>query len=127
MQGVGDKMRQIYAPIWIDTLFTTVVPELVEEGYDCFVIADVRYPNEADKIHKMGGTVVKVVREAGGVSVGADHPSETSMQGYEDFDFIITNNGTLEEFYEKLDKLMEVVIHGRAERQDNDRGEGIRS
>ncbi len=106
MQKVGDGMRKIYADIWIDTVFYTTIPQHEEEGYDCFVISDVRYPNEGDKVHAEGGTLVKVLREGAGVKVGADHSSETAMKNYTDFDFILDNNGSFEEYYEKLDKLM---------------------
>jgi hypothetical protein len=119
MQGVGQKMREIYPDIWVDTVFFTTIPEGEEEGFDCFVISDVRYPNEGDKVHKESGTLVKVLREAGGVSVGADHSSETSMRDYEDFDFVIENNGSLDEYFQKLDRLVEEIGYGRTEGQDN--------
>ncbi len=118
MQGVGQKMREVYPDIWIDTVFNTTIPEFEKEGYDCFVISDVRYPNEGDKILAAGGTLVKVLRAHAGVEVGADHSSETSMQDYRDFDFIIDNNGTFEEYFGKLDKLMEEIKYGREERRN---------
>jgi hypothetical protein len=118
MQGVGEKMREIFPDIWVDTVFNATIPELEKQGYDCVVISDVRYPNEGDKVRSEGGVLVKVLRDAGGVSVGAGHSSETSMRNYADFDFIIDNNATFEEYYEKLDKLMEAVGYGRTEGRD---------
>ncbi len=112
MQGVGENMRKIYPNIWVDTVFYTTIPEHQEEGFDCFVISDVRYPNEGDKVHLEGGTLVKILRDEGGVSVGAEHSSETSMRDYEDFDFIINNNGSLAEYLERIDKLMEAISYG---------------
>lgn len=109
LQGVGEKMRQIHPSIWVDTVFNTTIPQLQKEGYNCFVVSDVRYPNEADKIHEHGGIVVRIDRTAGGASVGANHASETSMDGYSEFDFVIDNNTTLEEYYIKLDELMEAL------------------
>ncbi len=118
MQKVGDGMRKIYPEIWVDTVFYTTIPEHQKEGYDFFVISDVRYPNEGDKIHAEAGTLVKVLRESGGVDVGANHSSETAMKNYKNFDFIIDNNGTFNEYYERLDKLMEEIEpNGREERQ----------
>ena len=89
MQGIGEKMRQVHPSIWVDTLFNVSIPELVKQGFDCFVISDVRYPNEGDKIHDKGGVVVKVIRRGSGVTVGASHSSETAMQDYSNFDFIL--------------------------------------
>ena len=118
MQKVGEGMRKIYPEIWVDTVFYTTIPDHEKDGYDFFVVSDVRYPNEGDKIHAENGTLVKVLRDGGGVEVGADHSSETAMQDYTNFDFIIDNNGTFQEYYERLDKLMEEIEHhGREERQ----------
>ena len=112
LQGVGSKMRDIYPDIWIDTVFNVTIPELAMQGYDCVVISDVRYPNEGNKIHQKGGSVIKITREGSGVTVGASHPSETSMRDYDAFDFILENNGSLEEFHAKLDRLMGELEYG---------------
>ncbi len=118
MQKVGDGMRKIYADIWVDTVFYTTIPQYEEEGYDCFVISDVRYPNEGDKVHAEAGTLVKVLRDGAGVEVGANHSSETAMKNYTDFDFIIDNNGSFEEYFAKFDELMEEIGYGREERRN---------
>lgn len=119
MQGVGEKMRKVYPDIWVDTVFNVTIPQLAEQGFDCFVISDVRYPNEGDKIHKEGGIVVKVTREGSGVTVGASHSSETAMRDYQDFDFVLDNSNSFEAYYQKLDKLMEDIGYGRIQGQDN--------
>lgn len=110
MQKVGDGMRKIYPSIWIDTVFYSTIPELEKEGYSNFVISDVRYPNEGDRLKEIEGAfVVRVDRDAGGTEIGADHPSETSMDNYHDWDFIIKNNGTLEEYYDNIDQVLEEI------------------
>jgi hypothetical protein len=118
MQAVGEKMREIFPSIWVDTVFYSTIPPLSKEGYDCFVISDVRYPNEGDKVHSNGGVLVKVIRPGSGVTVGANHSSETAMNGYSEFDFIIENNGELQEYFLKLDTLMEEINYDRKERRD---------
>jgi hypothetical protein len=119
LQGIGEKMRHVFPDIWVDTVFNTTIPEYVQQGFDCFVISDVRYPNEANKIHAIGGSVVKVTRKGSGVTVGASHSSETSMQDYKEFDFILENNGDFQEYFWKIDQLMkELNYNGREERQD---------
>jgi len=119
MQGVGEKMRKVYPDIWVDTVFNVTIPRLEEQGFDCFIISDVRYPNEGDKIHKEGGVVVKVTREGSGVTVGASHSSETAMRDYQDFDFVLDNSSSFEAYYRKLDHLMEDIGYGRTQGQDN--------
>jgi hypothetical protein len=117
MMGVGEKMRQIFPNIWVDTVFYTTISEWEKEGYDCFVISDVRYPNEGDRIHDKGGSVAKIIREGAGVTVGAGHSSETAMLDYKNFDFIIDNNGSFEDYFKKIDAMME-EINGRTSRRD---------
>lgn len=118
LQELGEKMREIFPDIWIVKVFNETIPQLQEEGYEYFGISDVRYPNEANWIRKYDGTVVRVTREGSGTSVGADHSSETAMKNFV-CDVEISNNGTHEEYFAKLDTLMEEVLHGREERQDN--------
>jgi len=109
MQGLGEKMREIYPDIWIDTVLNITIPRLRAQGFSRFVISDVRYPNEAEKIKKVGGVVVKVTREGSGVTVGVNHSSETSMQDYTDYYKIIENNGTLDEFFLSVCDLAEEI------------------
>lgn len=117
LQGIGEKMRQVYPDIWIDTVFNTTIPEFQKQGFDCFVISDVRYPNEGNKIHNIGGKVVRVVRTGSGVTVGTGHSSETSMQDYKGFDFVLENNGSFGDYFLKLDQLIkEIGYNGGEER-----------
>jgi hypothetical protein len=106
LQEVGQKMREIFPEIWVVRVFNETIPKLQEQGYDCFIISDVRYPNEAEYIRKQLGAVVRVNREGSGVTVGAEHSSETSLLDYK-CDYEIDNSGTFEEYFEKLDKMMD--------------------
>jgi lambda repressor-like predicted transcriptional regulator len=119
LQELGEKMREIFPDIWIVNVFNATIPELQKQGYDYFAISDVRYPNEANWIRKHGGAVVRVNREGSGVTVGAEHSSETAMKNFV-CDVEISNNGTFEEYFEKLDRMMEEVLqYGGDEGQDN--------
>lgn len=71
------------------------------------VIADVRYPNEADAIRKLGGKVIRVERE--GVKPANEHPSESALNDY-NFDVVITNNSTIETLNSVLDKIIEKLV-----------------
>ena len=59
MQELGEKMRDIYPDIWVDTVFYTTIPQYEKEGYECVIISDTRYPNEAESIHRRQGIVVR--------------------------------------------------------------------
>lgn len=66
-----------------------------------WVIPDVRFPDEAKAIKSWGGEVWRVDRP--GLPGGDGHASETSMDGYGDWNKIIVNDGTLDDLYTKVD------------------------
>ena len=66
------------------------------------VIADVRYPNEADAIKALGGKVYRVLRN--GVGPANDHASEHALNDFE-FDKTIRNDSTLEALYLQVDSI----------------------
>lgn len=60
------------------------------QGVDgpCAIVADdVRFPNEARAVQKLGGFVVRLVRDGAGSSVGSDHISEQLDHIPTDFEF----------------------------------------
>ena len=117
MMGVGDKLREVYEPIWIECAFRSTVPMLKKKGYDLFIFSDVRYPNEADIIRSSGGKIVRILRDGSGVLTNKEHASETSLLEYPHFDFVVSNNGSIPEYCEKIDKIIEEVGYGREKRE----------
>jgi len=92
--------------------------------YPNWVITDVRFPNEAEAIRARGGFVIRVNRNRlqptnnPNIKISLDHirtdkdiidvgnhPSETSLDNY-NFDYVIDNNGTIEELIENVKKLL---------------------
>ncbi len=76
-----------------------------------FVISDVRFPNEFAMIRRHGGQIWHVQRGGLPEWFGKDdlsiHESEKAWNN-EQFDATIRNDGTIEELYENLDKLLEM-------------------
>ena len=76
-------------------------------------VSDLRFPNELDALKKHGWVCVKLTRNC----VDADragsgthaHPSETALNGVNDWDYIINNDGSIEEFHTKLDNLIKTL------------------
>jgi hypothetical protein len=66
---------------------------------DRVVISDVRFPNEADAIKKLGGTVWRINRKNN--SPVNSHPSEHAMDNYM-FSHVIYNDGTLEDLSDEV-------------------------
>lgn len=77
------------------------------EQYDLarthILIDDVRFMNELEVIRAHGGLIVKIERP--GFAGANNHSSETSLDGYSDWDAVVVNDGTLEKFREKVGDL----------------------
>lgn len=65
-----------------------------------YVLADVRYPLEADWVKSAAGFLIRIDREE-----GLKIPEEEALRDYS-FDFVIENNDSLEEFYRKIDQVL---------------------
>jgi hypothetical protein len=78
------------------------------EQYDLarihILVDDVRFMNELNVIRAHGGLIVKIERP--GFLGANNHSSETSLDGFTDWDAIVINDGTLELFREKLGQLV---------------------
>lgn len=95
LQAVGTDLfrNQIDKNIWIKSM-------------ECFlrnnpdknvIVPDIRFANEADFIRSCPGRqgiLIKVERPSLGVNKDT-HPSETEMENYNNFDFLIVNNQSL--------------------------------
>jgi hypothetical protein len=66
---------------------------------DRVVISDVRFPNEADAIKQLGGTVWRINRKSNTAVNG--HPSEHAMDNYM-FSHVIYNDGTLDDLSDEV-------------------------
>lgn len=74
------------------------------------VFADARFLNEVNFIKKSGGPVIRLLRPNSGLSGSyASHQSEKEQEIMSDdmFNFIIKNNGTIKDLYNKLDNIMD--------------------
>ncbi len=89
LQVLGYSARQkIHPDVWVMAAFSTMS---ADKNY---VIADVRFINEADKIKAFNGEIWRIERP--GISAVNDHISEHELNGYS-FDWAIDNDGTVEQ------------------------------
>lgn len=91
---------------------------------DNVIITDMRFPNELKAIEARDGICIRVIRpstqDSNGVckekcqnypnckpcgGIQSEHESETALDDY-DFDYIIDNNGTIEELIEKVRQIL---------------------
>lgn len=88
-----------------------------------WIITDNRFPNETKRVKKEGGVTIKIERDFNLRHPGYNnleevkqkdielykqltHYSEIALDDYKDFDYIIYNNGTLEDLIEKVKQIL---------------------
>jgi hypothetical protein len=86
--------------LWADTFKTR------SAGHPRVKVTDVRFQDEVDAIHSLGGIVIRIYNPRRiDLSSTSLHDSETSIDALE-VDRIIVNDGTLEELHDKVKKCL---------------------
>ena len=113
LQKLGtEAMRDgLHKEVWVNALFADYkwyVKEWDELGnetvgeYTNWIITDMRFPNELDAVQLREGITIRVNRDNGTRAIDTNpHPSETALD-YAKFDYVIENDGTLDELVEKV-------------------------
>ena len=86
--------RHCYRHIWVDYVVKMAA------HYPNVVVPDVRYLNEINRLQSEGAKVVRIVRSSSNPRTGMSHHSSEVEQSQIDdnrFDFVIKNEGTLED------------------------------
>jgi hypothetical protein len=78
-------------------------------------VSGVRYVNEVELIQKWGGVAVKVVRPLGPrdwvTDLNRAHAVEHGLDGYDGFNMVFTNDGTVADLEEKVGRWMRRFDH----------------
>lgn len=109
LQLIGtDALRKVvHDDFWVIPMKRKLKEHLRNERH--IVISDVRFLNEIKMIRSLGGKIVKVERENPDKITGFEkHSSEFQLEAFNEWDFIIENNGTLETLYTKVDVMMDI-------------------
>jgi len=91
LETIGQTMRNLDENFWVNKLF--------ENHHENIAICDTRYPNEVEAIQAKG-IVVKILRD-GCQRTGHESDNWEALKS----DLIIINNGTLEQFKQKVRNL----------------------
>lgn len=97
LQKFGTAMRNIDNDFWVKVLWAHI-----DDVWDNVIIADVRYPNEAKSIKDRDGILVRIDRKGAGAG---EHTSETALDDYNNWDYHIKNDGSLEDLF----KIMQII------------------
>jgi len=97
MQAIGEFYRSIDYDYWIRALDKNIGDNSIKD----VIITDVRYPNEFNYIKQNNGFVIRIYRDKSPTIHGSSHPSECSLDNFDDdlFDVVIYNDRTLDDLY----------------------------
>lgn len=85
--GTKAVRERVYAATWLDYLLKT------DHGADVVIIPDVRFPNEADAINKVGGMTAKIVRPGYGPRKTV---ADRALLGYDGWHYVLGDRGSME-------------------------------
>lgn len=98
--GIRNGHRQ---DVWVKALERKLRQDLDNN----WAISDVRFPDEAEMIKSMNGYVVKIsgTFPEKQIIVSSNHESEIALDSYNNWDYIIENDRSLKDFYNKIEIL----------------------
>lgn len=111
MQHIGTDLfrNQLHPNCWVNATMTDYIPvERELKGslfYPQWIISDVRFPNEAQAIKERGGILIQLIRKDAPIS---DHISETALDNYNNFNYIIKNNETVEDLKNQIENILKI-------------------
>tara|TARA_X000001382_G_scaffold25412_3_gene16013 strand:+ start:13794 stop:14666 length:873 start_codon:yes stop_codon:yes gene_type:complete len=121
--GTEAGRQTIHPNIWINSLFVDYIrPSHWENRYydevnkkglagkeeifgdlPNWIITDVRFENEAQAIKDRDGILIRVNR---GSDNSSSHISETALDNYQDWSYVIDNNGSIEDLIVKVKEIL---------------------
>lgn len=116
LQALGNGAREVLGDlIWINQVMDQAISR--DHAGLHTVISDVRYQNEAEAIKAVGGLLINITRPG---HHGDGHVTETELNGYDGWDHVIENNGTIAE----LDLTVVQLVRDALPRTYDDLGTG---
>ena len=130
LQYLGTDLfrNQLHENVWVNSLMSKYKPKVCSgvtlcalagkleiscnecPEYPNWIITDVRFPNELEAIKKHNGLTIRINRDSvlrtGKVFDTDNHESETALDNYQGFDYVIDNNGTIEELKEVVKDIL---------------------
>jgi len=89
---------------WTENLKKRYVDDLNKNKSVIYIVSDVRFQNEVDLIHELGGKIIKISRDSID-NIQDQHVSEKNIDLITNYDFLIQNNSTLDDFYNNINKI----------------------
>lgn len=106
LQIIGTEAGRQYNPnIWVDKM-RAALDTVYNLESDIVVIDDLRFENEAEFVHELGGKVILMKRDT-----GHEKSSHASEQGIKSYDYIIdNNNGPIADLEIKITEILSGIL-----------------
>lgn len=107
LQRLGGEVKEIYPDYFIKRMEEDI--RFLDDYCDIMIITGVRLVKELDFLKDQGAILIKVERGSGN-NLTLDEQkdiTETDVDNYSDYDFIIENNDDLNKLEEKVIKILE--------------------
>lgn len=102
---IGTNGRSYKESIWLDA-FDVAFKKAIDKQKALIIVTDVRFINEFNHLKSKGFSNIRLLRDS---HSKIDHASETAQDGIhnDEFDFIINNNGTLNDLKDEVKKIVD--------------------
>jgi len=113
LQNLGTEgVRGVIHPnAWVNSFMSEYRPKTITESndeatltYPKWVVPDMRFPNEAEVVKQNGGCLIRINRPS--LKSTDNHPSETALDNFHDWDYIIENDGTVSDLIKKVNTVL---------------------
>jgi len=104
LQFVGTELMRSYCDSYhIDVIMGKL------RYYNNVAITDVRFKDEAEAVKAANGKLVRIERDANLRGVSSNHLSETALDNWGNWDYILYNNSSFCNLYSQIDKMIENI------------------
>jgi len=93
-------MPHIKNNFWVYKLKHKYITEIKKNPKSKITIADVRFQNEVDIVHELGGIIIKIYRP--NMKDTSNHIAENAIDNIKNYDVLIENTGTIKDFKNKI-------------------------
>lgn len=115
LQDIGNDVRTKINP---DFFINRIIDDIkVLSNYaSVIIISDARLPEEIDKINDnfpnvTNFRITKNINQNGLDLKQANHITETALDNYNKFDYVIENNGTIDDLEKQIKNILDKIIY----------------
>ena len=109
--NIGQAMRNIRDTVWADYVKKNILNDIKnnEAHKKIYIIDDIRFRNEVNILKAFGSKslIIRLERES---QLDIDDISEHDLDNFNDWDFYIKNNGSMDELARQLNGVVDSII-----------------